>query len=205
MFAQVSGVPTKFVQGCRIVPESIATHLARDPDFEPLPWQEDINNFVESRLHGKSPGLVALVQQQLNLYAEERGLVAQLEEEIKREARAALNAMTPLDRDIYGFTSRNAKRLQLAEPYIEQVKESWRRFVIYWMSRFEAEETGLAREARYATAVRALTAQGETRAAISRTLEISTSIMDRIQRENRRDVVLAPDDPILTELAPELR
>ncbi len=185
--------------------KKLVTHLAADPEFEPLPWSQDIINFVASRLTGMRPGLVALVQQDLNQYANESGLIAKVEEEIKLEAWAALNAMTPVDRDIYGFTTRNAKRLYLAEPYIPHVKESRRRFVIYWMSQFEGEKDGLKREARYATAIRALMRRGETRAAISRTLGISTSVMDRIERENRRDVALAPDDPILTDLAPSLR
>ena len=185
--------------------KNLVAHLAADPDFEPLPWNEEIDNFVASRLSGKRPGLVALVQRELNQFAFENGLIAKLEIEIKREARAALDGLTPLDRDVYGFTSRNAKRLQLAQPYIAHVRESRRRFVVYWMSRLEGEEFGLEREARYATAVRALLAQSESRAAISRTLGISTSIMDRIERENRRDVVLAMDDPILTDLAPSLR
>ena len=183
----------------------LVTHLAADPEFEPLPWDGHIEGFVADRMVGKHPGLVALVQLQLNQYAFDSGLIAKLEEQFKREAHTALDAMTPIDRDIFGFTSRNAKRLQIAEPYIAHVKDSHRRYVIYWMAKFESEETGLAREARFATAVRALTARGESRAAISRTLGISTSVMDRIQRENRRDVVLAPSDPILTELAPAIR
>jgi hypothetical protein len=138
----------------------LVTHLAADPEFDPLLWEEDINNFAASRLKGKRPGLVTLVQRQLNQHAYENGLIEKVEEEIKREARAALNAMTRLDRDIYGFTSRNAKRLQLAEPYISHVKESRRRFVINWMSRFEGEELRSKREARYATAIRALVAGG---------------------------------------------
>jgi hypothetical protein len=106
---------------------------------------------------------------------------------------------------MYGFTTRTAKRLQLADPYLSHVKETRKRFVIYWMSRIEGETDGLKREARYATAVRALVSRGESRAAVSRRLGISTSVMDRITRENRRDVTLATDDPILTDLAPELR
>jgi hypothetical protein len=187
------------------VTRKLVTHLVADPEFDPLPWDTDISNFVASRMTGKRPGLVALVQQQLNQHAYESGLMAKVEEEIQHDARTALNAMTPLDRDIYGFTNRNAKRLQLAEPYIRHVKESRRRFVVYWMSRFEGEEAGLKREARYATAIRALLERGETRAAISRTLGVSTSVMDRIERENRRNLILEPDDPILTDLAPTLR
>lgn len=45
---------------------------------------------------------------------------------------------------------------QLAERYLGSVKENRPRFVVYWMSRFESEELGLKREARYATAVRRL-------------------------------------------------
>jgi len=185
--------------------QRLAIHLAADPGFDPLPWEEDINAFVASRMVGKRPGLVALVQRQLNNYAQEKGLIAQVEAEIQAHARGALGAMTPLEQDVYGFTSRNAKRLQLAEPYLAGVKENRRRFVVYWMSRYEGEERGLNREARYATAARRLAGQGQTRAAISRSLGISTSIMDRIQRENRADVPLQPDDPILTDLAPSLR
>ncbi|WP_162259387.1 AAA domain-containing protein [Phycicoccus sp. Soil803] len=187
------------------VTKMLVTHLAADPEFDPLPWEADISDFVASRMTGTRPGLVALVQQQLNQYAYESGLIAKVEEELQREARMALRAMSPLDRDMYGFTSRNAKRLQLAEPYISHVKESRRRFVVYWMSRFEGEDLGLKREARYATAVRRLAAQGQTRASISRMLGVSTSVMDRIERENRKDVLLGPDDPILTDLAPSLQ
>lgn len=187
-----------------IAAERIALHLAADPAFDPLPWEEDNNAFVAARMDGKRPGLVALVQRQLNNYAQERGLIAQVEAEIQADARRAFGEMSPLEQDAYGFTSRNAKRLQLAEPYLTGVRENRRRFVVYWMSRFEGEERGLDREARYATAIRKLAAQGETRAAISRTLGISTAIMDRIERENRRDVPLQDDDPILTELAPAL-
>lgn len=185
--------------------ERIALHLAADPAFDPLPWEEDNNAFVASRMAGKRPGLVVLAQRQLNNYAQLNGLTARVEAEIQADARRAFGAMPPLEQDIYGFTSRNAKRLQLAEPYLAGVKENRRRFVVYWMSRFEGEERGLSREARYATAVRKLAALGQTRAAISRILGISTAIMDRIERENRRDVPLPDDDPILTELAPSLR
>ena len=185
--------------------ERIAVHLSSDPEFDPLPWEEDINNFVAERMSGKRPGLIGLVQRQLNNYASEQGLITKVEAELQADARSALAAMAPLDRDIYGFTSRNAKRLQLAEPYLSGVRENRRRFVIYWMSRFEGEKAGLKREARYATAARHLAAQGQTGAAISRVLGISTSVMDRIARENRTDVPLSADDPILTDLAPSLR
>jgi hypothetical protein len=183
----------------------LVTLLAADPDFDPLPWGDSTEEFVKQRLAGQRPGLVKLVQQGLNTYAYESGLTAKAEEEIKADARRALDRLTPLERDEYGFTIRNAKRLQLVEHLIGSVRENRRPLVVYWMSRLEMEEHGAAREGRYATAVRLLLARGETRAGISRLLGISTSVMDRILRENRRDVALAPDDPIVTDLAPTLR
>jgi hypothetical protein len=77
--------------------------------------------------------------------------------------------------------------------------------MIYWMSRFESEQSGAQREARYATASRRLSALGESRAGVSRLLGISASVLDRIERENRSDVDLASDDPILVHLAPQLQ
>ena len=145
-----------------------------------------------------------MVQGKLSTEALENGLMQKVEDEIKEVASAALNAIPPLDRDLYGFTNRNVKRLQLAEPYIADVAESRLRFVVYWMSRLEGEETALKREARYATAIRKLIAHGEKRSSVSRILGISTSVMDRLERENRVNVELRPDDPILTELAPSL-
>jgi len=185
--------------------KKLVAHLAADPEFDPLPWSEDINNFVAERMTGKRQALVTLTQRELNQHAWDSGLITRAEEEIKRQARAALDAMSPLERDIYGFATRNAKRLQLAAPYIGHIKEARQKFIVYWMSRFDSEEGAVHREARYATASRALAAQGNTRAAISRTLGISTSVMDRIERENRQNVALSSNDPILTALAPQLR
>ncbi|CDK00265.1 conserved hypothetical protein [Microbacterium sp. C448] len=184
--------------------KKIAVHLAELPDFDALPWGGAIETFAAAHMHGIRPGLVSLTQQHLVQYADERGMIAHVESEIKVDARRALEAMSPLERDELGFASRNAKKLQLALPYVGGVKETRWPFVVYWMARFESDESGGTREARYATASRALAARGATRAAISRTLGISTSILDRIERENRRNVVLAPDDPIVTDLATEL-
>jgi hypothetical protein len=196
---------TTFGEAMNRAAQRIAVHLARDPEFDPLPWEEDVNQFVSEHMLGQRPPLVALVQRQLNLYAAEQGLTTTVEAEIKADARKALDAMSPLERDVYGFTSRNAKRLHLAEPYLADVREGRRRFVVYWMSRFDNEEQAHTRDARYATASRRLIAEGHARAEVSRVLGISSAIIDRIERESRTDVVLLPDDPILTQLAPSLR
>ncbi len=151
------------------------------------------------------PALIWFTQQALFTMAETSGLIQRNEAEVKQAAQDALSRMTPLQRDVYGFASRNARRRQLAERYLENIRPSRHGLLIYWMSRFESEQSGTLRETRYATASRRLTGMGETRANISRLLGISTSVLDRIERENRSDVELADDDPILTDLAPSLR
>ena len=62
--------------------KKLVTHLASDPDFERRPWNQDIDNIVASRLAGKRPGLVALVQRDVTQYAFESGLLPKVKEEM---------------------------------------------------------------------------------------------------------------------------
>jgi hypothetical protein len=184
--------------------QQLALRLAEDPDFDPLPWGEWLSAFVTERLDGHRPALIWITRQALFANAENSGLIRRNEAQVKHAAEDALSRMSPLERDTYGFTSRNARRQQLAEDYLRAIRSTRHGLFVYWMSRFESEQTGALREARYATASRRLAALGENRATISRLLGISTSVLDRIERENRSDVELAADDPILTHLAPAL-
>jgi len=193
------------VTGLKPLAQQLALRLANDPDFDPLPWDEGLSNLVEDRLEGHRPTLIRFTHHALVTHAETSGLMQRNESEVKQAAQDALSRMTPLERDAYGFASRNARRRQLAEKHLETVRPSRHNSLIYWMSRFESEQSGALREARYATASRRLASLGETRASIARLLGISTSVLDRIERENRADVELADDDPILTDLAPSLR
>lgn len=183
----------------------LALRLAEDPEFDPLPWGAWLEDFLLARLDGHRPALIWITGEALFAHAESSGAIRRNEAEVKQAAQVALDRMAPLERDIYGFTSRNARRRQLAEQYLQDIRPTRHDLLIYWMSRFESEQAGALREARYATASRQLAALGETRAQISRILGVSTSVLDRIERENRSDVELAPDDPILTDLAPALR
>ena len=70
------------------------------------------------------PDLIGSIESQLRQHAEAAGLIEKVEQEVKQEARTALDAMTPLERDTYGFTSRNVRRLQLAEPFISHIPPS---------------------------------------------------------------------------------
>lgn len=112
-------------------------------------------------------------------------------------------AMGPLERVGLGFTTRTAERQQLVEPYLDGVQVRWRAYVIRLVVQ-TLSDSAVAREARYATAARRLAALGQSRAAISRTIGTSTAVMDRAERENRRDATLKPTEPILTNLVPEL-
>lgn len=185
--------------------QQLALRLAEDPDYDPLPWGEWLDDFVRTRLDGHRPALIWITRQALFANAESSGQIQRNEAEVKQAAQAALSRMGPLERDVYGFTSRNARRRQLASDYLNDIRPTRHELIIYWMSRFEREQSGAQRDARYATASRRLTVLGEGRAAISRLLGISASVLDRVERENRSDVELAPDDPILTDLAPQLR
>lgn len=193
------------MRGLEPLAHQLAVRLAEDPDFDPLPWDEGLRTFVEDRLEGHRPALIWFTQQALFAMAEASGLIQRNEAEVKQAAQDVLSRMTALERDVYGFASRNVRRRQLADPYLQEVRANRHDVLIYWMSRFEHEQTGTLREARYATASRRLASLGETRANISRLLGISTSVLDRVERENRVDVELAEDDPILTDLAPSLR
>lgn len=184
--------------------QRLALHLAEDPDFDPLPWGEWLDDFVDGRLHGHRPALISITRRALFDTAERSGEVERNEAEVKRNAQAALESMGPLERDVYGFASRNERRRQLALDHLTDIRPTRHGLMIYWMSRFEGEQFGAQREARFATASRRLADLGESRAAVSRLLGISTSVLDRIERENRSDVDLAWDDPIVVHLAPQL-
>jgi hypothetical protein len=184
--------------------QQLARRLSEDPDFDPLPWGDWLDTFVRERLDGHRPGLIWITRQALFAQAESSGLIRRNEAEVKQAAQDALSRMSPLERDVYGFASRNARRQQLAQEYLRDIRPTRHELVIYWMSRFESEQHGARREARYATASRRLAALGETRASISRILGISGSVLDRIERENRLDVELDSDDPIITDLSPAL-
>jgi hypothetical protein len=184
--------------------QRLALRLAEDPDFDPLPWGEWFDDFVGDRLDGHRPALTWITRQALFAIAESSGQIQRNESEVKYAAQAALSRMGPLERDVYGFTSRNARRRQLAQDYLNDIRPTRHELMIYWMSRFESEQSGAQREARYATASRRLRALGESRAAVSRLLGLSGSVLDRVERENPSDVQLALDDPILTHLAPQL-
>ena len=108
------------------------------------------------------------------------------------------------ERDRLGFSSKNAAKLQVLAPYLDGESGGRAERLAREVANFEQERFGHSREERYATAARRLQAGGMTRAAVSRCLGISNSILERVVATHRRDVELASDDPIKVDLAPDI-
>ena len=184
-------------------PNKLAVHLAQDPEFDPLPWEEDINDFVAAACPDSALAWWHLTQRQLNYYAHETGLIAKVEAEIHRDARAALAAMSPLERESTALRVATRNVFSWPSPSLSSRREP-----------ASLSSTGcrgsnvrnLDSSARRATPRRS--ADWRLRARRERPSHASSGfpapIMDRVERENRSDILLQPDDPIVTDLAPSL-
>lgn len=176
--------------------------LVRDPAYDPLAWGDEISAFVAERIKDEDPRLIDRVEQALSSYAYESGERAKAERRVAQRAEAILLALSPSDRDLLGFASKNAVKVQLLADYLEGETGSRAERLAREVARLEDERFGISREERYATAARRLQATGMTRAEVSRRLGVSSSILDRITTTHRRDRQLDTSDPIMTELVP---
>jgi hypothetical protein len=178
--------------------------LASDPEFDPLAWGGDLEDFLAARLPDEDPRVLERLGRELPGYARESGLASKAEREVTETARQVLGSLPPLVRDQLGFTSKNATRLQLIGSYLGDIPENRKQHVLRKLVDLESDVHAATREARYATATRRLMELGISKAEISRRLGISTSVMDRIVRANRSDIELDLQDPIVIMLAPEI-
>lgn len=176
--------------------------LVQDPSYDPLAWGAESRAFIDERVEDEDPRLVERLERALASYAYESGARAKAERALAKRAETVLLALSPSDRDRLGFTSKNATKLQVLAPYLDGESGSSAERLAREVARMEQERFALSREERYATAARRLQAAGMTRAEVSRRLGVSNSILERIVTAHRRDVDLASDDPIITELAP---
>ena len=183
----------------RIEAERLAPRVAGLADFDPL---ERADVLVEAFLGDSDPRLRALVVSEVSRIAWTKRDAALLE--IDRQARAVLESLPDLVRDQVGFASKIAKLEALLAPHLPVASESRRAHLVNAVARIESEIHGELREARYATAARLLLSRGETRAAVSRSLGISTNVIERIAREHVSDVTIDHNDPIVTTLVPGL-
>lgn len=185
--------------------DTLAGRLVGHPEFDPLDWSgETAESILLDDLEVDDPRIVRRAARAAQQLAHERGLGKKAQANLDREAAQLLQRLPVLVRDQAGFTSRNAQREALLEPHLGDVSPRRRSRIISAMRDADERENAAMREARYATAVRRLLAAGETKAATSRTLGISSSTLDRLLRNRHPDVELGSDDPILTELAPQL-
>lgn len=178
--------------------------LVKDPSYDPLAWDPEISAFVDERVEGEDRRLAERIERALSTYAYESGARTKAERELAKRAEAILLALSPSERDRLGFSSKNAAKLQVLEPHLDGESGSRADRLAREVANLEQERFGLLREQRYATAARRLRDGGLTRAAVSRHLGISNSILDRITATHQRDVELAMDDPIVTDLSVDM-
>lgn len=175
--------------------------LVKDPSYDPLAWGPELSAFVDERVEDEDRRLVERIERALSAYAYESGARSRAERELAQRAEAILLAISPSDRDRLGFSSKNAAKLQVLERHLDGESGSRADRLAREVAKLEQERFGLLREQRYATAARRLRDGGLSRAAVSRQLGLSGSVLDRLTAAHQRDVELAMDDPIVTDFA----
>lgn len=184
---------------------ALAEAIVRLDDFHPLMDSVEIDGLAEAQLADRDapvdPRVRVRVPGAVNMVMWDRGLYDQAHRDAQRRAAALLEQLPADVRDELGFATRVVTRDALLAPYLEQEHPHARSTIAGMMRNLEGERFAMAREARYATASRILTAAGLTRSAVSRELGISTTVMNRIEGAHRRDVELSGDDPLLLRSA----
>jgi hypothetical protein len=185
----------------------IVRELIKHPDFDPLTvdFRDDrAHSYIDQALVGRDPRLKEMVQQELqNAAWKDRD---KAEREVQKEAEQLLQTIPRLVLDHVGFASRNASRGTLLEPFLESVTQRRRELTGYWIKKLDGERgAGRKLEFRYAAASQRLHTGVATRSSIARQLQLSPSTVDRLLRSHvPNGFEFDADDPIVTELAPEL-
>ena len=186
----------------------IVRELIKRPGFDPLALDfrdERAHPYIDQALVGRDPRLKSMVQQGLQTAAwKERD---KAEREVQDEAERLLDAIPRLVLDHVGFASRKASRNSLLEPFLESVAERRRDLTAHWIKKLDGERgAGRKLEVRYAAAAQRLHSGIATSSSIARRLQLSTSVVDRLLRGYVHvGFEFDDDDPIVVELAPELR
>lgn len=198
------GVGAMLKQEARKITRTLLSH----PNFDPLalhtPFGAD-SSVIEDAIQGRDARLRRMVQDALQRTVWEQGLDQLALREVEAHAAKILKAIPILVRDKVGFASRNAFRDELLAPYLIDFTPGRHELIAAEVRRRELREFGADRENRYATAARMLLANGSPRKRAASVLQIGPATLDRILRTRLIDRPLSPKDPILTELAPELR
>lgn len=184
--------------------DRLATSLAKDPDFDPLLDSDELQEWAADKKSIDERRVARRVVRSLRHIAHTTGLWEAAHEALTEEATAILDGMPGDVRDRLGFTSRNAARTALLEPYLAHLPEGRQEHLAFRICRIEEERDGIRRQQRYASAAATLMDDhGETKAATGRILGISGSVIDRLLRDFPKRIDLR-DDEVLVGLDPRL-
>lgn len=188
--------------------EELAPSVIRMPDYSPLFDEDNRTTIVEAYLRDHQPDadprlLWRLVMAASNL-AWENGERERADRALKRTAAKLLRSLPADVRDQFGFASRRPQQLAVLAPYLSDIDSRLHDHLLTDLRALESTDYAATREARYATASRTLITLGKNRSAVSRFLGVSTAVLQRIESTHRKDVQLAPEDPIF-ERVPALR
>lgn len=183
--------------------QRLAAELVSLPDLDPLDFHgRAAKDFVAGHVTEGDPRFIGVVVRQMSQLIWESGLRDRARDAVERDARELLGSLPLLIRDRVCFASRVGARESLLRPYADGREDRLLTRIAVLIGSVEAEPAKRARESRYASATRELLGAGMTKASVSRSLGISTSVIDRILREYPDAPKLSVDDPIVTELAP---
>lgn len=186
----------------------LARRFLEHPEFDPLllTWDGvDQDDLYLEVIGTQEPRLERRVASAVLQAVGQKGLREKAESEFKKAIMDLMSSVPRSTLDQIGFSTRNAAREEILAPYLASVpKQRWP-LAAYWVKKFEEEGRSI-REIRYAFAASLLIYRGESKSAVARMLHLSPSAMERILRRSIPvDFRLDPEDPILLELAPELR
>jgi hypothetical protein len=184
--------------------DRLATRLAKDPSFDPLLDEDEQAEWVSSRTSITERRIGRRVVRSLQHIAHTTGLWEAAHDALSEEALAILDGIPADVRDRLGFTTRTAARAALLEPYLSHLPAGRRDQLSYRIARIDEQRDGIRRQRRYASAAAALMDDhGESRAATGRILGISSTVIDRLLRDqpNRVDI---SEDEVLVALDPRL-
>ena len=197
--------------GGRLEKESrgIVRELIKHPEFDPLAdnfRDEESHPYIDEAVAGRDPRLKRTVQRGLQEAIWNNGLRDKAEREVKEEASRLIDFIPRLVLDQVGFASRRATRDALLAPFLNSMVEHRRDMTGYWIKRLDGDRAQVKREARYALASQRLLSAGVTKRTIASQLQLSLSTLERLLAIRSPAVSeFEPDDPIVAELAPELR
>lgn len=170
--------------------------LVADPAFDPIVYDEEMEEFVRARVDSQDDAFIADVILELFNYATYSGLHEAAEQLLRKEARRILKAMPPAVRDRYGFASKNAVKEEILDRFLPDVHGLRRGRLQSHVGWAESEVYTAHREERYATAARRLLSRGMTKKAAAEALGLSTGVMDRLLRTRPEDVDITGNDPL---------